>query len=446
MSKKKQTKENVILPSQTREYKKIILEKFKEFNENGKKTVCYFCDTYYPILNGVIVVLNNYARLLAKDYNVVVCVPKHKGEITISPNYLVVGVESIYFKFVNYDLAFPEMDNNFKNLIKKLRIDIMHSHTPFNMGAYACKIAKKRQIPLVCTFHSQYKKDLYKLTQNEAITNMLLSNIMKNFKPATEVWTMNNQCIATLRDYGYKGKVYLMPNSTDKKRPENLDELAKQADEKYNLANMENVFIFVGRLVSQKNIYMIPHALKILKTQGIPFKMFYIGTGPDESKLRKTIEEVGLQDDIKLLGRVENDDLNNLFARATLMLFPSEYDTSSLTQIESAAFDTPSVLIKDSVTAGTITDNQNGFLSINTPQAYADKIIEIINNKDLYESVKANVYKDLYVSHETVAKRVAERYEYLISQNTRRNEKIKNLTKNGKNFDKKQEKIAKKYV
>lgn len=446
MAKKKQHGEYDILPSKTREYNKQVIEKFKEFNENGKKTICYFCDTYYPILDGVIVVMNNYARLLSKEYNVVVCVPKHKSVITTSPDYLVVGVESLYFKFVNYDLAFPEMDNIFKNLLKKLRIDIIHSHSPFNMGTYATKLAKKRKIPLVCTFHSQYKKDFYKSTQNETISKMLLNNIMKNFKAATEVWTMNNQCIATLREYGYDGKVYLVPNSTDKKRPENLDELKKKADAEYGTEKIENVFIFVGRLVSQKNIYMIPHALKILKDRGIPFKMFYVGTGPDEAQLRKTIKEVDLENEITLLGRVPNEKLDSLFARAKLMLFPSEYDTSSLTQIESAAFDTPSVLIKDSVTAGTVTDNQNGFLSINTPEAYAERIIEILENKDLYEKVKANVYPELYVTHESVAERVSERYKYLLAQNERRNEKIKTLTKNGKNFDKKQEKIAKKYV
>ncbi|MBQ7977244.1 MAG: glycosyltransferase [Clostridia bacterium] len=427
-------------------YYDSVLEKFKEFNSNGKKTVCYFCDTYYPILDGVIVTLNNYARLQSQNYNIVVCVPKHKGKVTISKDYLVLGVSSMFFKFVNYDLAFPDIDNDFKAIIKKLRIDIIHSHSPFNMGNFACKLAKKRKIPLVCTFHSQYKQDFYKATKNEALTHMLLDSIMKNFKPATEVWTMNDACVRTIREYGYKGKVHLIPNSTHKVRPENIDALIEQANEKWGLANVENVFIFVGRLVSQKNILLIPEALKILKERGVKFKMYYVGTGPDENKLRKLIEELELQDDIILLGRVEDAELEMIFARSTLMLFPSVYDTSSLTQIEAATFDTPCLLIKDSVTAGTITDNQNGFLALNDATNYAERIMEIIADKDLYEKVKSVVYEQLFVSHEDVAKMVAERYEYLMEHNDRRNEKIISLTKDGKEFEKKQEKIAKKYV
>ena len=397
------------------EYYQDIEKKFEEFNNNGRKTICYFCDTYYPILDGVIVVLNNYARLQSPNFNVVVCVPKHKGKATLSPDYLVLSAKSKYFKFVNYDLAFPNRDKRFNKCLSKLRIDLVHSHSPFTMGKVACKLAKERNVPLVCTFHSQYKQDFYKATKSRLLSNILLKGIMKKFHPATEVWTMNKECVRTLREYGYKGEVSLKPNATSKVRPDNIEELKRLADEKWNLKDEKNVFLFVGRLVTQKNILMIPESLKILKDSGIPFKMFYAGNGPDEEKLRKKIAELGLQEDIILLGRVENKDLDIIYARSTLMLFPSVYDTSSLTQIESATFDTPCLLIKGSVTAGTITDNVNGFLAENDSKLYAERIKEIVTNEELYEKVKANTYKDLYVSQSDLAKMVAERYNYLLS-------------------------------
>lgn len=429
-----------------RDYYNNLLIKFQEFNNNGKKTICYFCDTYYPIIDGVIVVLNNYAKQLALKYNVIVCVPKHKGLVTISKDYIVVGVSSMFFKFVNYDLAFPELDNEFKSIIKKLRIDLIHSHSPFNMGNFACKLARKRQIPLVCTFHSQYKQDFYKATKNKVLTNMLLDNIMKNFKPATEVWTMHNRGLKLLRDYGYKGRTFLIPNSTDKIRPDNLDILRQKANERWNLSSEQNVFIFVGRLITQKNILLIPQALKILKDRNIPFKMLYLGNGPDENKLRKLISELNLDNEIKLLGRIEGEELSMAYARASLMLFPSMYDNSSIVQIEAATYDTPCLMIKDSLTAGTITENINGFLTSNNVTAYAEKIIEILNNKELYNKVVLNVFKDLHITHEEVAQQVSIRYEYLMAQNEKRKQKIQTLTKKGKKIAKQQQKITTKYI
>ena len=116
-------KKNIIL--QDEEYKKHIEKTIEEYNNNGRKTIAYFCDTYYPIVDGVIKVLENYAIKLSEIYNVVVIVPKHKNkEIVPHDKFLVIGSSGMYFKFVNYDLAFPEMDSYLKNTLKS--IDISH--------------------------------------------------------------------------------------------------------------------------------------------------------------------------------------------------------------------------------------------------------------------------------------------------------------------------------
>lgn len=52
--------------------------------------------------------------------------------------------------------------------------------------------------------------------------------------------------------------------------------------------------------------------------------------------------------------------------------------------------------MKDTATASTITENVNGFLSEYTVGAYSDKIIEIMNDKYLYDKVSKNAYIDLY--------------------------------------------------
>mgnify|MGYP000071587672 FL=1 len=60
ISKLKKDKENL----QNKKYRDYIMNKIEEFNNNGKHTIVYFCDTFYPIIDGVIKVLDNYASLL----------------------------------------------------------------------------------------------------------------------------------------------------------------------------------------------------------------------------------------------------------------------------------------------------------------------------------------------------------------------------------------------
>ncbi len=408
-----------------KQYRLYCLKKFEEFNNNGKLTVAIFCDTFFPIVDGVINVLDNYAKRLNKICNVAVFVPEHKG-LTVKKDYLVYGVKSLYFKFVNYDLAFPEMDTDFKKIIKNLRIDIIHSHSPFNMGAFAVKLARRRKIPIVSHFHSQYKKDFYKNTRSEAITKMLLSNIMKVFNASTEVWTMHSESLKTLISYGFHGQSYLIPNATDFVCPDNIGEYITKVKQTYKIWENEKepkgyTFLFVGRLVETKNILFIVDVMNYLKQKGLHFKMIFVGDGPDEAKLKAKIKKLKLQNEIILTGRViDKNLLSGFYALADLFVFPSLYDVSSIVQIEAACFKTPVIFARDSVTSCTITEDENGFIASAEVEPFANKILEIVKDKNNLKLVGENARKELYVDWQDVVSTAFSRYEYLIDKNNRR--------------------------
>ena len=405
-----------IIGKQDKAYKEYILSKIDEFNSNGKRTVVHFCDTYYPVIDGVIKVVENYAKTMCEKFNVVVVVPKHKGTtVTEKTDFLVIGAKGHYFKFVNYDLGFPKFDGFLKKVFKRLRVDLIHGHSPFTMGSFASKKAKKLKVPYLMTLHSQYKRDFMRYTKSEKLSSFLLRCIMRVFKRSDEVWTMHNFSRQIIKDYGYKGNVYLMPNATDfhpKSDPETLTALA---DEKFNFIKDVPVFLFVGRLVEQKNLRFIVSALKIVKEKGLNFKMVFIGDGPDKNMLLKHIEHCGLTDFVLLAGRIDDVEiLSACYAKASLFLFPSVYDTSSLVQIEASALYTPSVLLKDTATAQTVTDGVNGFISDHTPEAFAEKIIYALSDKERLEKISSNAHNDLYITWEKLGERIEERYNYLI--------------------------------
>lgn len=424
-------KQNKNIQKQDSEYKDYIEKTIEEYNNNGKKTIVHFCDTYYPIVDGVIKVMENYASRQSKKYNIVMVVPKHKNkQVVPHKDYLVIGISGMYFKFVNYDLAFPEMDLYLKSTLKKLKIDLIHSHSPFNVGSFAAKLAKKRQVPLVMTMHSQYKMDFMKYTKNESISNMLTKNITKVFNKSTEVWTMHSKVADALISYGYKGTFCYMPNATDYKIPENPNSLRHLINDKYNLKDDDLVFLFVGRLVNQKNIQFIIDSLDILNKKGFDFKMFFVGEGPDKDELLSHINETNLQEKVILTGLIKSrEELSAYYQRANLFLFPSTYDTSSLVQIEAATFKTPGIFIENTATANTIKDRHNGYLSKEDVNCYAKTIIEAISDKEKLNEVTENAHKELYVSWDEVAEKTMQRYEYLIDYNTKKLQRIDSLKK-----------------
>ena len=115
-------------------------------------------------------------------------------------------------------------------------------------------------------------------------------------------------------------------------------------------------------------------------------------------------------------GKVESKEtLEKIYARAKLFLFPSLYDTNSLVQIEAACQSTPTLFLKGAKTAGTVTENVNGFFAEQSEEAYAERIIEILSDEELYNRVAANARKDLYRTWNEVADMIENDYKRLIA-------------------------------
>ena len=400
-------------------YYQFVADKVAEFNGNGKMTVAIFCDAFFPRVDGVINVIDNLANGLKERCNVVVFVPKSEG-VTYRRDYLVVGFKSFFVKSINYDVTlFPTSDKEYKKIINTLRIDVIHGHSPFFIGKAAAKLHKKKNIPFVMTFHSQYKKDIYKSTHSKLLTKILLKYVMSAFNRADEVWTMHRMSAETLQSYGYNGKIKFVPNATDYVYPSDADERKKFVREHYALTD-EKVFLFVGRLIVQKNILFIAEVLGDLKRRGLKFKMFFIGDGPDRCLLEKKIAAENVGDECIMLGKI-NDKflLEDYYLTADMLLFPSKYDVSSIIQIEAAAMKTPCAFVEGSVTSCTVTDGVNGLILPEDVKSYADGVYSTVTDAAALSDLSANAYRDLYVTWGDVVEKCYLNYSELINAKKR---------------------------
>ena len=379
-----------------------------------KIKVGLFIDTFYPMVDGVIQVVDQYAKRLCKFCDVVVFTTKpSKNKVdTIKHPYKVVRCNVMPVMGIDYDLALPCFDKKFRKEVENSNLDIVHIHSPFTIGNCGIKYAKKHNIPVISTLHSQFKQDFYKATKMKWLTNIMLRIIMKKFNKCDRCYAVNSK-IAEIFYEDYKAKVLpaVLLNGTDFTPVENEENAINLVNQKYQLDKDIPVLLFVGRLTRLKNIFFIAQALKILKDSGEKFKMLYVGTGTDEEKLKSLIKELGLQDDVIMTGKImDRDLLKAIYFRADLFLFPSNYDANSLVQIEASSQKTPTVFLEGSATSVSITDNVNGFLTPNNKEAFAQKISEILHNKDLYEKVKQNAYKDLYRSWDQCVEEVYQLY------------------------------------
>ncbi len=382
----------------------------------NKINIGLFIDTFYPMIDGVVIVVDNYAKRLSKYANVYVFAPSSPGEIYDDKkfNYNVIRCKSLGLSFIDYSLPIPDLDSTFKNELKGIKLDIVHIHSPFTIGRMGINYAVKHNIPLVATFHSQYRQDFYRSTKSQLLSNQMTKAMIKMFNKCDECWTMNN-AIAELffKEYGYKTMPKIINNATDMELIENPKESNNKIDEMYGIKKDEKVLIFVGRINKLKNIDLIVESLRFIDK--IKYKMIFIGTGQDERYLNLLVEKYNLKDKVIMCGRILNRKiLAEYYRRADLLLFPSMYDSNSLVQIEAASQKTPTLFVKNSVTSYNIKDNINGFIEENNSKLYAKRIEKIFDDEKKLKEVGERAYKDIYITWDEEVERIYKEYLRLI--------------------------------
>jgi 1,2-diacylglycerol 3-alpha-glucosyltransferase len=391
--------------------------------DNKKLKVALFIDSFFPKIDGVIVVVDNYAKILNKGNEVFVAAPGKKENFDDEKlGYPVHRCMQITKKAWSYTWPMPGYDVKFKRAIKAEKPDIIHIHSPFGLGKEGVRLAKKLNIPVVATIHSQFDQDFYKATKSEQITKLLIKRIMKIYNACDEVFVMNEKLKELLYGYGYKGKARLMLNATEMDYPKDPQRLLNIANERFNLAKNESVFLFVGRLIENKGILFLVEVMEELKKQNFRAKMLFIGAGPDEEKLKEEVLKRRLKNEVIIAGKImDREVLASAYLRADLFLFPSKYDTDGLVRREAGAHKTPSLVAKDTMVSSLIKDNDTGFIAEYDVKKFAKRIMEIMSDKELLKQVGENTYSKEHITWDKSVSIALETYKEII--------KTKNKTK-----------------
>ncbi|MDD3334631.1 MAG: glycosyltransferase [Eubacteriales bacterium] len=332
-----------------------------------------FCETFPPSLDGVGRVMLSYCQMLDQlGHRAIYIAPEN-------PAYSDdVGCETILYGGIRvpnepYYVGSPRFSAFYRKAIRPLSFDVVHAHSPFLAGRAAQRIAKKRNIPLVATFHSKYYDDFYRATGSKTLARLGIRYILSFYKACDEVWAVNEKTADVLRGYGFQGEIITMPNGTDCEALSE-DEYA-DALRPYALPKDIPIFLFVGQQDFKKNTKSILEACGLLKKRGMDFRLLMVGGGQDLRRLMALSQTLGLSDQVIFTGFISDRRTTlALHRRADLLVFPSIYDNAPMVVREAAAMGTPSLLIENTCAAEGVIHGENGYLCQNSPQSIADGI------------------------------------------------------------------------
>lgn len=375
-----------------------------------------FNDSFPPIMDGVTLTVENYARLLEKR-GMTPCVVTPSNPAKTETTYDVLRYFSlpIYGRYP-YRYGYPKLDFNIWRELRRRPFRLVHSHCPFSSGRLALYTARQQHIPLIGTFHSKYRTDMeHSMRHMPWLVDKTMKKIVSFFEACDEVWIPQAHVEETVREYGYRGKLTVMENGNDfASECELTSQLKQDARNRLNIPDDTIALLFVGQHIWEKGIRIIADALHQLKGQ-LKFKMNFIGNGYALEDLKELIADYGLQDCVEIHGMIQDrDSLRDFYAGSDLFLFPSFYDNAPLVVREAAAMGTPSVLPIGSTASEVINAGVNGFLAERTPEAYAAIIRNLASRRHDLAAAGINARATIARSWDDVIDEVADRYAHII--------------------------------
>lgn len=334
------------------------------------------------------VLLNVLRNLIELGYNVDLLITWNHGENNLFENEIP--------KKVNYKFLFDNYNGKSK-IIK----EIYRLRTKTTYLKKVEKIIEEKKYDVIIDYSSnllKYKNfDIkvpifawihFSLTFGEKLSGEKVEKYKKQYKKYDKILTICD----TMRDEFVeilgmdKTKVELVYN------PINLEIIRKKAENvnpKYGNYLKEDYFLQVSRLTQQKQPEHLVDIYYKLKQRGIKEKLYFIGNGEKVKLIKQKIKEYNLEDDIILLGQIENP--YPFFKNAKLFLHTAKYEGLPTVLLESLAFGTP-VVAYDCPTGPKDILGKNSeygeLIPLNDKDTFIKRVYELIDNNEKYENYK----------------------------------------------------------
>ena len=221
--------------------------------------------------------------------------------------------------------------------------DVIHAHEPALIGLVGQIWAKMNLVPFVHTSHVLPAKALnfgaadaldVKLLRSSLSMSVARQVLMDFYEHCDAIIALNRPGLDALRQFGYRGQVFVIPNGRDLRRYG----VCGNAD----VASPEKILTFVGYISERKNQAYLLEVLRCLPRQ---YRLHLVGKplNPDYGRqLREFCGEHGL-DNVVFTGQVAHEEIPPVLEKTHVFVSASRMEVQSLVVIEALASGTPVV-------------------------------------------------------------------------------------------------------
>ncbi|MCX6810603.1 MAG: glycosyltransferase [Candidatus Berkelbacteria bacterium] len=253
-----------------------------------------------------------------------------------------------------------------KSLVTKLNPDIIHSHLSGYL--YSFLIGGRRQSKNVHTIHNIYVADA-------GWKARLFQRLFLRYASAT-VAVSRAVAESIANPYGKK-RLSIIPNGIEipamaKSSKPNLGKISQKIDGKIVLVNVAN-------LKEAKNHRLLIDAFAILLKKQKNIVLLIAGGGPLKKQLKSQINQLGLKENVFLLGR--RNDIRQILGISDIFVLSSKFEGTPLSVLEAMAESLPIISTRTGGTTDLVLSGKNGKIVDADKYCMAEAIFDIAKDK-----------------------------------------------------------------
>ncbi len=340
----------------------------------------------YPTYGGSGVVATELGKALAKVGHEVHFItysqPSRLDFFNENIFYHEVSVSSYpLFQYLPYESA---LASKIVDVVSHEKLDLLHVHyaIPHASAAFLAKQILKSKgihVPFITTLHGT---DITLVGKDPSFEPVVTFSINASDGVTAVSESLRND---TYNEFDIQNEIAVIPNFID------LDRFKKLPKDHFKIAICPNGEKLLMHTSNFRKVKRIEDVVKVfhLVNQRIPSKLLLVGDGPERTSIEMLCRELGVQNDVRFLGKL--DVIEEVLSLADLFLLVSEKESFGLAALEAMACEVPII----SSNAGGIPEvNINGVTGyvseIGDVEDMANNAVHILESDERLATFKKN--------------------------------------------------------
>lgn len=329
--------------------------------------IALFTDTYHPQINGVVSYLDDSIKVLSRDNEVVLFAPGERPfrKERVSHNFSICWIPSSPFPlYEGYRISSLNY-TRVSNLLREEKPDVVHAHAPVILGLQGVIAAKRKNIPVVISYHTHFPDYLPHLMNGKLpgllkhISEFTLKKLIKYvFGRADVVTAPTHELVKELHSYGLHN-VVLLPNGVDFTKLKTDKRRVASFRKRHRIPEGNKVVLYLGRISFEKRLDVLLRAFGMMERKGRT--LVIAGGGPYLREFRELAAELRLRA-VVFTGALPPKDVGSAYACADIFASASDTETFGLTFIEAMHHGLPLIGVSRLGARDIVKGGRNGLL------------------------------------------------------------------------------------